>query len=749
MFTTTQEFVDAINEQEKTLKHGKEQLLGKGILVPNNPANSGSRKILQSTQTEQVLPLNNAETPFLQTGYENELGKFSSLYKVADCDMMVMNTVPKFTFGGLENHIYSMIVQKLNTKEYDVIERVPYHHITEAFGCIYNNSYLDNIAANPLNIIKEGSVMKKSISFDDCNNRCDGVNLVSALIAMEHTKEDGIVVSESAANKLGSKLVNIIEIQINDNDIPLNIYGDDMIYKIIPDIGEEIRDGMLCALRREDSEHMLYSQAYARLRNTVNSDDKYFAKGKVIDIDIFTNNEELLNTHYYQQLKYYNDEKMRYHQGILDTVDRIKANDPNARISKELSVLHYKSNAIVNKYDNVIKNRQFSNILLRIAVLEDNPLSVADKVTNRYGGKGCISAILPDAMMPILEDGRRVEIIYTPPSVINRANMGVLLEQSINFCSSRILESIRNSMTENSDKYLAADGCMEMYCEYVSMVSESMGKYVYALYTMFNKEEKLDFINRLCADRNIIISIDPISETMSINKLREIYNRFDIKLYDIMVPLKNSRGEYRYVKARRKLVCADQYIWRLKQYSKDKLSAVSLSSTNIKGENSKSNSKKLNKSLYSKTCIRFGNMETGNLLHLTPEIVISNLMINSLSPLARRGFIDLLEGDVFNIDIKLDPKATNRAVEIVNARLKAIGLKLEFTKIKKNNQPLFVDSIELFEDKSGACQLFEEINKLDYKDLFCRINEDSNLFDYLETPLFDTIYEDMDLFKSI
>ena len=35
-----------------------------------------------------------------------------------------------------------------------------------------------------------------------------------------------------------------IKVNINDNDIPLNLYGDFERYKSFPDLGEEIKDGL-------------------------------------------------------------------------------------------------------------------------------------------------------------------------------------------------------------------------------------------------------------------------------------------------------------------------------------------------------------------------------------------------------------------------------------------------------------------------------------------------------------------------
>lgn len=77
------------------------------------------------------------------------------------------------------------------------------------------------------------------------------------------------------------------------------------------------------------------------------------------------------------------------------------------------------------------------------------------------------------------------------------------------------------------------------------------------------------------------------------------------------------------------------------------------------------------------------DMETGNLIHLGAELVVQILMLYSASPHARRLTSQLLTGDAFNVDIKLDMEASNRNAEILNVYLKTMGLKLEFTKTPK------------------------------------------------------------------
>jgi DNA-directed RNA polymerase beta subunit len=84
---------------------------------------------------------------------------------------------------------------------------------------------------------------------------------------------------------------------------------------------------------------------------------------------------------------------------------------------------------------------------VRIRLIKKTILMVGSKMTNSYGGKGVISTIKPDELMPIMVDKNtgkqyRVEIIMNPYSTINRKIAGVLMEQSLGNCIHRIYDLV-------------------------------------------------------------------------------------------------------------------------------------------------------------------------------------------------------------------------------------------------------------------------------------------------------------------
>ena len=55
-------------------------------------------------------------------------------------------------------------------------------------------------------------------------------------------------------------------------------------------------------------------------------------------------------------------------------------------------------------------------------------IKVGDKIGNRNGNKGVISAIIPHDDMPKLPDGRHVDLCINPLGIISRMNIGQLFE---------------------------------------------------------------------------------------------------------------------------------------------------------------------------------------------------------------------------------------------------------------------------------------------------------------------------------
>lgn len=683
----------------------QELTLCKGLKQPFNNTNSGSRKIMQGIQMEQATQLLNAEVPIITTGYESALGEVSSNFIKADKDYRVVGKVSKFS--QFPNDHYWLILYNEKEKYMTCIERVSYKHISEFYGYLYNNDYLDSRTIN--STVDADDVIKKPISFDEYNNKTEGINLTTMYLACEYVKEDPIVISESAAKRFECPLIDKVEVRINDNDILLNLYGEEgNEYKTFPNIGEKVKNSILCALRRElKDEEALFTQSWERLKEVMINDKEFIVDdgGTVIDIDIYCNNpEKLQDSIYNSQIKYYYDETTRFTQEFVNVVKPFlyteNGEPTGVTMSYDLQKAYYRAEGITQGKQ-YIYDKVFSNIIMNVYVLHVKPLHQGDKITDRYGGKGCISAVLPDNMMPHYLKNNKwvpVDVLYSMCTCINRLNDGQLFETSVTYIGWQLVQYI---IQQN----LTYDQAFALIYKYISLLNPEQAEELSMMYkfsygkpdyridspaecemddNQFNRDL---YIEGILHEGYIMVSMKPISSNMCIDKIREIYHEFPfIQHYcDICVPQKDSNGNYRMVKTRRPVVIGYKYIFRLKQLAEEKFSAVSLASTNIRNENSKSRLSKTHNARFPSTPVRvFGEMESSTLTaHLGIDYFLPEFLVTSASPQARRKHAQLLTGNPFEFNIDIGEDAVSQSADIAQAYLKTLGAKFRFIKIKK------------------------------------------------------------------
>lgn len=678
------------NEIEKNLP-SREYTLGKGLLQPFNDTNSGSRKIMQGIQKEQSIQLCKAETPIIMTGYENKFAYLSSNYVKTDSQYRLIDKIYKYT-----NKYYALLYD-IENKMLHCVERVTYEYRTEIYGININNDGLDKF--NKGDTIPKGTTLVKSDSFDEEDNKTDGINLTTVYMALGLTTEDPIVISQSAASRFKSPLFNEIEIVINENDIPLNMYGDDAYYKAFPNIGEKIKDSVVCAIRRErKDDEALYSQSKERLKQLMISDTTYISDGEIVDIDVYCNNPDKLEDMYYQQLKEYYDKNIDFCINLYKAVDKFLDSHPDVKMTYDMQSVYRKCKDTASGIP-YIKDKVFNNIILRIITREDKVLRKGDKITDRYGGKGVISAILPDDQMPLFYRNGNwypVDAIYNSSTIINRLNPGQSFETELTWIGSKLLEAIgtywypaKSEDMMSGISYLhrstVINDAEQTVLRYLSMINMEYATDFHRIIMASPIEVRIEDMDYLIDSGNIPVVITPMKNEMTLDILKNIYNAFPwIKEEYLYVNQKDSNGNIRKIKTNRPLVVGKKYIYRLKQLAEEKFSAVSLASTNIRGENTKTKANKMHISPIAKTPVRIGGMEASELMQLPEcQFTVEALMMLSTAPTARRMMKQLLIGDPFDRNIVLDENARSRNVEIANAYLKCLGLKLEFKKVPK------------------------------------------------------------------
>lgn len=163
---------------------------------------------------------------------------------------------------------------------------------------------------------------------------------------------------------------------------------------------EKIKNGILCAVRRERTEDSLFTQSVDMLQKTLMSDDIYTPgeNCEVIDIDITCNNPEALkkytNSTAYEVYK----DRMRFVEEFVTTVNKLMRKYNTKKLSYDLDKIKYR---FQQELDGIqfMGDKVYSGTIIKFMLREINVPSVGDKISNRCGGKGVLAQIIPDELM--------------------------------------------------------------------------------------------------------------------------------------------------------------------------------------------------------------------------------------------------------------------------------------------------------------------------------------------------------------
>lgn len=247
---------------------------------------------------------------------------------------------------------------------------------------IYDNYIIGgkNYIDNSPNVSK-GDKVKKGQLLADSNYTKDGtlalgVNLKTAYVPFRGlTYEDGIVVSETAARKMTSQHMHRFDLQVTDG-VVLNKKQYQAYFG-----------------GKADTEQMgkLDDRGIVKPGTEISSGDYILAAMRA---EVAGPEDALLGKLHKKLIKPY----------------------------KDVSVLWEKDN------NGVVADVAVNPRHVTVTVRTDTALVVGDKVTNRAGGKGVVTAVLPDSEMPYDQDKNPYEIILNPATVISRMNIGQLSE---------------------------------------------------------------------------------------------------------------------------------------------------------------------------------------------------------------------------------------------------------------------------------------------------------------------------------
>lgn len=649
------------------------KLLAELSLVPNADKVNTNRGVLWCSHLSQTLVLKNErpEIPLVFSGFENQLGQYSSGYST----LPPFKVIHKFYRN---QYNYQLLIRYRDSKEYDIIYRTETHWLSEKYGYVWLNENMDSLEIGDK--VNEDYIVKKNTTYDDNMNLCIGHNLLALFYSYKDmTHEDAIVMSDEVMDDFTHNDVINLSVSLNTNNLLLNLYGDDEHYKCFPDIGEDIIDGQLLIRRIIN-----YDRALTELKDLKHyrdGDDVIYTKGKVVDIHVYCNSdkETLRNIPYYEQILRYLDKEDKYAEYTTNFLEKIM--DKELDDCSDETILYYnklKSSIDNNKF--TLHDNEFDNIVIVFTIKKENKPKIGDKFTNRYGGKGVLSMIVPKEEMPVIEEGPlkglHAQILLNPLGVINRMNPAQLFEQEINFIGLYVRKVIKDFLEEGD-----VESALEEFSFFIENVGtkleyDCIEKYTDLLYNDgCDSDEELYsscIVELLCefVEEGIPVHQFPFKDNLDFFSLTDVY-----EIYEERYGIENLK--FKFENIYEPMVMGEIEYVKLKHSTDNKSSMRSTGYVDLLDIPSKDRLFKDYKSLYPKTPIKLGEMECLYLLMSRDTTAVKELINSYGTSYDDEETLEyaLLEGNPFEMDVKF-PLSKSKPSVVKDRLLYGLGLEL-------------------------------------------------------------------------
>lgn len=758
---------------------GKTYLMSANTLLTWPADIDASRLCMNTSETKQCLTLLNPDVPRLSTGWENVLGRRNKQksYFQLDGNWEVVDIIKKFKTGM----IYTLVVYNAELGMWDMIEKPIAENLTERFGYVFNTEYMDSLKIGDK---ISNAILYKSTSYDENMNYRYGKNANVLYTTSTDTFEDAVKIRQGWADQVESVEIDTVWASVNVNHVPLNLYGDaEHEYKVVPDFGEPIQNSCIFALRPINNDHILVDMQNEALKKVMPTDiDYYISESKnsyIYDMNIYFNNisaDVFPDNIFFHQLKGYYDECCEY----ADRMSEFATNIKNTGDKYTHNISFFKS-----KYQHwndpewlwcgKEKNKPFGFITIEFKVRSDLGLPLGSKAAGRYGDKGVISSIasdpdsekrafsistmdclldmlnrpindeereklaaqiqiVPDSEMPYTDDFP-VDILLNASGAVRRLNPGQIDEVDINFQAEQVRKRVCSLKTLEEKENLIF--------EFLGMLNEAECTFFYDMYQSFtqhidingfkvalcDQKAKEDFIHDV--EENGFYIVKAQDSPIRYEAIKKIYEKYDwIKPLPLYIDIFGTKKR-RIIKDG---IVGQKYMMILKHNSNKNFSARSTYRVNRADLPVKDTTKKDNRSQYSKSPVRIG--ESYNLMSSISGRLLAewNIFMRS-STLGRNSLKRIIETDNNPLEIKrlkVKDNYVNANADILNAKLKTMGIKITFIKEGDDVDTIINDAIMPL--KFGKYTVYDSpLRKSMYNKLFLKFLEVMESVSFVET----------------
>ncbi|GAB4143636.1 MAG: DNA-directed RNA polymerase subunit beta [Patescibacteria group bacterium] len=344
-------------------------------MIPFIANTESFRALVGTNQQRQALPLVRPEAPKVATGFESVVARDSGYLVRSEIDGTVIRA---------SGDAVVVIDSKGNEVKHRLVKYTP------------SNS-ASNINQKPVvsvgDEVKTGDILAEGFGIHD-GEFAVGQNVLVAFLPFKgYNFDDAIVLSQRLVQQDKFSSIHIHDLSINVKETPL---GDEVITRDIPNVGAE-------KMRNLDENGVIRIGAMAKPGDILVG--KVTPKGEVE----LSPEDKLIRVLFGEISKDVKDSSLYLEHGLRGKVIAVKV----------------QSRAEGHALPSDVKQR------VTIWLAETRKIKPGDKMAGRHGNKGVVSVTLPVEDMPHMADGRPIDVVLNPLSVLARMNPGQLLEMHL------------------------------------------------------------------------------------------------------------------------------------------------------------------------------------------------------------------------------------------------------------------------------------------------------------------------------
>ena len=402
------EFIEADVNKIQYIDVIPSQVIGTSAsLIPFVHHDDGGRALMGSHMQTQAVPLLRTDSPVVGTGMEATIAESMNWVVKARHDGNVIFSDGNKIVIKITTKDAKKTLQEKKEKDYGYIslkDNLESYQIRKFYRTSQNTCYSQRPTVLPGDKVKKGDIIIDGPACED-GEIALGQNLLIGYTSFEGLGyEDAIVVSSRLLKKDFLSSVHISEFTAELMDTKL---GPEELTSDIPGVSET-------DLKHLDAEGIITQGSVVGPGDILVG--KIAPKGETE----LTAEERLLRAIFGEKAREVRDTSLRMPHGehgvvvSVQILDRDKGDELDPGVIKEI----------------------------KIQVAQLRKITVGDKVAGRHGNKGVISKIVPEENMPFLKNGKPLDIIISPLSVLARMNLGQLLEAHLGIAAETLGKKI-------------------------------------------------------------------------------------------------------------------------------------------------------------------------------------------------------------------------------------------------------------------------------------------------------------------